>query len=592
MNYKSISRVVSRLALGATLCFSESCVEINEHLGQNFIPYDQLWDVFSAEAPLEDIRLLETDEISGYDSYHMVFGAVYNGPDDYVKAATSFTLIPADSSYLDFGENTRVRQFHISAVKDTTTYPRADQKSVIQNIYVYPMKKALDSLVLYSGSFAKNQIVDGVDTGKKVEELYVDKTKTITAGIPTYNGNDSLSIDLDKKWSLDFINTMKEMEKADRDSIHRFIEKLPGIYIETDLQETDGGRINMFRVGMEYNTQGLITGNYAELKITADYGERKDVDTSFVFLMGPVNFAKHRQIPNQFAYNAKLNSPYKGTPAEDGFGYKAHGEIGLNGGIGVKPVIKGEEMFAILVSMLEENGITDIEEQRKVIINRATIVMPFDEKEGYQELEKYPVMLSPTCRLTKENSQFVTYAGITDASVESENKGELNRSLNTYRPDISFHIQQMFNKALEAKAEAKKDFDFTKYNIWMMIMHKEQMKVSYIQNNTINGIPYDAYYNSMMYDPYGYGGYGYGYGGYDPYGYGYGGYNPYGYNNYYNYYMMQQMMNPTQSNEKSSMELDNDRYYKYKLYGSQTAGDRYPKLKIVYSIPGKKKSGE
>ena len=50
MNLRLFCRVSRLAAIGAILLGSASCVDINEELGENLIPTDQKWDVFTPEA--------------------------------------------------------------------------------------------------------------------------------------------------------------------------------------------------------------------------------------------------------------------------------------------------------------------------------------------------------------------------------------------------------------------------------------------------------------------------------------------------------------------------------------------------------------
>ncbi|MBQ2373360.1 MAG: hypothetical protein II289_09340, partial [Bacteroidales bacterium] len=106
------------MAIGAILSGLSSCVDINEELGENFIPTDQQWDVFIDSEPLEDIVLKMADSLSAYSSKRFTFGAINDGVLGTTSKGASFTLVPVIKN-LDLGENTVVRQFHFSAVRDT-----------------------------------------------------------------------------------------------------------------------------------------------------------------------------------------------------------------------------------------------------------------------------------------------------------------------------------------------------------------------------------------------------------------------------------------------------------------------------------------
>ena len=582
MKFNIFGRAGRLAAIGAILLGSASCIDVNERLGENLIPTDQLWDVFPQEpAPLQNVRMHLSDSLTGYSTTRFTFGATNDDVMGTCIKGTSFTLVPVADS-IDFGQNIKVRGFHFTAVRDTLSMVHDNQERIIQNLYISALKAPLDSTILYSGTFMHED----------VREKFLNESDIITDGIPVYDGGDSLSFDFSDAYAMRVIEGIRKfqtLEAPNCDSLDFYLKEVPGIYITTDTPVGTGGRINMFGVGIEHDSSsGYITGNYAELKITADYDERKDVDTSFVFLFGPGDFLKNldsEESITQYAFNAS-NHYYEAnaqlnTNDLEKEGILATDKLYVEGGSGVKPVISAKEIREIIKEQMYNAGIKDISQ---AVINKATIVLPYNVVEDFDALDKFPTMLSPTVRLHSSEGKYVTYAGLTDSSVASENQGNINRSLSIYSPDISHHVQEIMKIAEDADFET----NIAKYDIWFLIMHDEVTQSSnsssayddYYQN-----LMYNSYYNNMMYDPYGYG---YGYGGY---GYGYGGYgyDSYGYSNYYNYMMMAQYASAYNSSSTSttSTELDKDRYYRCTLNGPQSSTDvkLVPHIKVTFSAP-------
>ena len=598
MNFHFIGRVCRLAAIGAILFGSASCVDINETLGENFIPTDQQWDVFIEEAPLEDIILRTADSLSAYSTKRITFGAINDGTVGTTKKASSFTLVPVIPD-LNLGENTVVREFHFSAVRDTLSTMNDNEQRMLQNVYVYGLKKQIDSTVLYTNAFNPGIRYEGESEDNR--DRFIDFSRYITAGIPVYSGGDSLSFNFSKAYAKDVVNGIKrfykEKTEAEQDSLKYYLDYVPGIYIECDSPVGTGGRINMFDLPLEFDDYGYVSGNYAELKITADYDNRKQVDTSFIFIYGPSSFVKagasSSQIPTQYAFNTSEHS----TDEIYRDGVKAEGKIIVEGGAGVKPVIKAREIKQKMHEMIEASGIGN---PKEVVINKATITLPYNVNGDWEKLDKYPAILSPTVRLRSSEEKYVSYAGLTDSSIESENQGNINRSLSNYAPDISHHVQEIL-KLEQNAGESDSDYEkrIEKYDIWMLIMSNETTKTSTSSSNNdlYNNLLYNSYYNNMMYDPYGYG---YGYGGYGYGGYGYGGYgyDPYGYgygygSNYYNYMMMAQFASASSgSTESVSTELDKDRFYSATLNGSNPEAARetqdietLPRISITFAAP-------
>ena len=123
---------------------------------------------------------------------------------------------------------------------------------------------------------------------------YVDLSKRITAGVPVYSGGDSLSFDFSIEYAEKVIAKIDEAQRAGQmDSVGHYINYVPGIYLSSDTPARTGGRINMFGLTID-NSTGYLTGNYAELKITAEYDYSDEpVDTSFVFIFGSGDFIRY-----------------------------------------------------------------------------------------------------------------------------------------------------------------------------------------------------------------------------------------------------------------------------------------------------------
>ena len=573
MKLNIIGRVSRLAAIGAILLSSASCVYIDEAIGENLIPTDQLWDVYNPDAvDLTEIRLQMSDSLSGYNTSRFTFGAVMDPTLGTSMKSTSFTLVPINDS-LDFGKNTKFRQFHFTAVRDTLSMVYNSQEKILQNVYVTELRKPLDSTVLYTGSFMDPEI----------RAEYLNLGNRITEGIPVYDGGDSLSFDFSEAYTMEFIERLKSFPL---DSMNLYLERVPGIYISTDTPSSPGGRINMFNLPIRTNS-GYVTGNFAELKFTAEYEYAEEpVDTSFLFYFGPADFLtddekENGTFPTQFAFNA---SEHETIGSYSGEGVLATDKLIVEGGSGVKPVVKASGIKDIVETELTKAGIKDFSQ---VVINKATIILPYDVNGNYEMLDKYPQILSPTVRLRSSEGGYVSYAGLTDSSISTENQGDINRSLSMYSPDISHHVQEILK--LDRNSE---DFDskINDYDIWFLIMYNEVEEASSTNDQYLNdlytNLAYSSYYGSM-YDPYGYG---YGYGGYGGYygGYGYG-YDSYGYgygSNYYNYLSMAAYASGYYSDEESttSVELDKDRFYACTLNGPESDGAR-PQLKFTFSAP-------
>ena len=578
-------------AIGAILFGAASCINVDPTLGSNFIPTDHIWEVYPCnDVVLEKITMQRSDCLSGYSTSRFTFGSVREG-DVVSNNSTTFTLVPF-ATEIDFGKNPEVLQFHFTALRDTVSTLYSYQNRMLQNYYVHPLKKAVDSTILYTGTFYD----------EKVLNEYVNTEKIITEGMPVYDGGDSLSFNFSKEYALEVMEGIKRWQSLDeeqRDSLSYYLKEVPGIYIRTSEQTENGGRINMFNLPVNVES-GYLDANFAELKVRSTYDDRQ-VDTIFTFFFGPAKFMEDddTDLPSQYALNASVNLTKEGFIEEWESGSKD--KLYVEGGSGYKPVVTAREIKDIVDAQIAEYATENID-LSNVVINKATIYLPYNVGTDYETLDRYPHYLSPTVRLVSDNDKYITYAGLTDSSIESENQGNINRSLSTYCPDVSHHVQEIAKLKQGVGEdvdpnETAEEFEkrLAKYDIWFLILHEEIIESSSSSsssyNDYYNNLMYNSYYNNMMYDPYGYGygygGYGYGYG-----GYGYGGYGGYGYDNYYNYYMMAAYASSSAqtSSSSSEIELDKDRFYNSVLNGPGAGGNdikQKPRLKITFSAPKK-----
>ena len=567
------------------LACGTSCIYVDEELGSNFIPIEQRYTTYVKEFPLEEIAMKPVEHLSGYSSSRITVGAIMTESGDISERGSAFSLIPA--AEYDFGEGGEVVKFHFAVAKDTLSYISDSQRRILQEVNVYALNESIDEGDGYISTVFNPTELESIADG------------TI------YDGGDSLSFDFRKEWADKLLHEkLQKLEESAYDSVGAFTEKVfPGIYINVDRPSSPGGRINMFTLttgaDLEYYT---LSGGYAKMTVHGIKYEGRDelVDTTFMFLYGAQDFSITQEATDyysgetltpQYALNVSASS-LDGKETE-----QAESEIIVDGGGGLKPVITAKELREKFMTVLASDNI----DPSAVIINKATIVLPYDQTTGYEDLKHYPALLSPTCKMYTENGEeeeIVSYAGITDTSVSSENQGEINRSRSEYAPDISYHMQQILalDEYSEDDAEVKKEYE--QKDIWLLTLAVEEEKEEqegtseYYQN-----LQYSMYYNNLYnnYYGYGYGGYGYGYGSY------YGGY---GYNNYYDYYAMAayySAMQSSQTQSSSTTVLDRDRYYKAVLRGPDAADieqadtetpdgmtdlerNRKPYVRVTYSV--------
>ena len=521
------------------LVAAAGCVNVDKSLGDNLIPDDQAYTFHTVTFDLDDIEMKQVDSLSGSSLYRIAFGSVRDELFGLSRHMSAFYLVPVLDT-LDFGDpGTQVfKTFHVTAPFDTLSCLSPDQEYIIQNINVYALEQP-------------------IDRSKAVPELVYDASKRISKGIPLYNGKDSLSFDFNEEYGKKYFSITQEDLDGELDD---YLAKFPGIVLSTDDPIGNGGRINMFKLPVDvYNS--TMRGSFASLYFSAEYdGEPKD--SVFYFYLGPADKYDLHDVTTtdvstypQIAYNLTEHSSKS-----------LEGEAGevmyFEGGRGIKPVIKARSIRSRMVEEIAALG----GKPESVVINRASLSLPFVFPDNYEDMLYYPTTLSPTVRVRNSETGKVSFGSISDTSVSEEDPGTVNRSLCKYSPDITHHLQQMLrNDDLST---------IDNYDIWFLAMADETVTTTTSANDE-----YAEYYKQLAYDSYYSQMYG-GYGGYGGYGYGYDNY----YSNYYNYMMMAQMASSSTSSTTTQSMMDPNRYYRATLKGP-AATDARPQLTVVFAIP-------
>lgn len=536
------------LALAAAALCSAACIESSYNLGGNLVPVGQSYTFHTVSIPLTDIELCMADSLNGYSSTRMAIGAVREDEYGLTTRGCAIPLIPMFSGDCpDFGKNPVFKGFHFAAAADTISVPAEDQARILQTINVYELSRPLDA----QKDFDINKPVDF-------------GTTRISKGTPIYNGKDSLSFDFTREFGEKYLRITAEDVK-DYDS---FIKKFPGIYIETGIPAQNGGRINVFKTQLGFNSSyKYVEGNVATLSFSAEYdGERKD--TTFMFYYGATGlYDIDSLLTNGTAGQYPQYCLNTTTHETRGRAGAATDKIYVEGGGGLKPVVKARTLLNMVKDAIAEVGATP----QGVVVNKASLVFPFEFPEDYTEMRLWPQQLSPTCRIKGED--ITNFMNLTDASSSDENHGDINRSVFQYAPDITYHLQELLKID-----ESKPDLQNTKYlqngsyDIWLLTMSEVTTTTSSGGNSDMSEyyqyLAYQNYYNSM------YGGYG---------GYGYGGYGNY-YSNYYSYMMLAQYASGSNTTTSTSMQLDKEAFFRATLNGPRSSG-RTPYLKLVFGVP-------
>jgi hypothetical protein len=541
--------------LGAAACALISCVEINTGIGGDLVPVDSRYKVYSVEIPLDEVDMRMADSLSGYSQSRITIGAIKDDTFGTTARESAVTIVPLYDT-LNFGNVQKVNYFTMTAAFDTTSVSAEGNERILQRVYVTELESGIDYTKLTDANDCAGLIKHG--------------TGSIVKGTPIIDGADDLTLNFTDDFAWKLINGTNGLVLSSE--MDKYFEAVPGLYIYTDKPSYEGGRINTFDVQMNYNSSSYyLESNYGELNITSIFDEEVGaVDTSFFFYYGATQFTQLDTLITEYSNGSFPQYAFNVTRHETRpLAGKATDKVYVEGGAGLKPVIP-----ALSLKHLAEKAIQDTllaqgrssADYTKAIINKASLVLPFSMDTPYTELDShFPPRLSPTCRIWTDTTS--TFMGLTDASMEDENMGDINRSICEYSPDITYHLQQILLK----DEDEDEGFKTGNYDIWMLLMSEQTTTSSSSSSSSsdyseyLQYLAYQSYYNSM------YGSSSYGYG------------SSY-YSNYYSYLLAAMYASGSSSTTSTEYALDKDAYFKAVLYGPESA-DRQPSLKLVFSIP-------
>jgi len=543
------------LCLAAALVMP-GCVKVDNSLGKGLVDKSLLFDTYTQEFPLEEIQLKASETLSGYSDTRLTIGAIRDDVFGLTTREAAFNLLPVLDT-LDLGTNPKAVSFTLYFEADSVSCSKDSEAHIFQSLYVTELTKPLPS---------------SDDDTRNTQEI-PHGTEIITKGLPVYKGEDAICFNFNLEYAQKYVDVLKRLgpvfkDQEDDEGIDKYddlIAALPGIHIRTNEPEGYGGRINMFKfsclsVSSNYYVQN---NNFGRLTVNSTWdGVQKD--STFLIVPGEPELYDELAYVNsntkfyQYCFNRTTQSTVEG-PVTD--------KVLVEGGGGLKPVILARELQAKTREAIAAKG----GDPDKGVIIKATIVLPFRLPEDLDDFKYFPSILSPTIQTTYETETGIerpTFAGLTDASISTEDQGDIDRSNLVYKPDITYHVQEILTRTdLDTATDA---------DIWLLTIHTEKVanaSGSLYDNEYYQNLLYANYYNSI---------YGGGYGGYG--GYGYGGYGGYGYSNYYNYMMLASMMSAsTEQTYSYNSELDKDRYYCAILNGPKDV--QAPMYRITFAIP-------
>lgn len=520
-----------------------SCVELSSNVGENFLPGIQGYNMFNVELPLECITNRMADSLSGFSQTKMAVGSIVDSDGNVVRRAAAVTIAPLRDS-LDWGTDPVIKSMFMVMSIDTTSVADPRYTSILQRLNVYELEKTYTA----ANDFDCN--------GKGIRH----KEGRITKGDPMIAGPGIISFELSEEYASKFLT----VTQADLEDSDKYFEKIPGLYFDTPDPLGEGGRINILGLQVSYASEyNSLDSNFGTLTINSTYnGERKD--TSFMFYLGAndifnadslITHSATGVMYPQYALNLTDEDSRRGEAGQNSE------TISVSGGGGLKPYVSAAWLKKAVSDVIAAEG----GNPETAIINKASLILPFEFPDDYTQMFKFSEALSPTTRIKTDTS--AVFVSLTDSSNETENGGEINRSTLVFSPDFTYHMQKLLSVD-------DADIANGNYDIWLLTMTTETTTIDNSNaelSQMYEELAYQSYYNSM-----------YGGGGYGSYGYGDS------YTNYYNYMMM---ANYAANNVSSSsaLALNLSDYFNFKINGPAFPDKtKRPKISITFSLPEKK----
>lgn len=509
MSLSKIESALGFLVLLLSVFVFPSCIETNYTLGDALVPTSNNLYVESASMDLK-IGMKSASDIQS-SSYYYAVGSISSEQFGLTRVDLAATVTPSDTG-INFGTDPRFIEAYIMLKRQNVKTYTTGQDNITQNLYVYPMAHALDSTMVTCSSVSEKDYIH------------------VPVGTALLTSQDTVIIPLSDEWG----KALMASTRAELDSMELFIKNHYGLYFSTDdpVEGTVGGRITNFLSGTVY------------LNISSVNNQNLRRDTSITFNIGSVYNGLATQIFTHSSKDLEID------PENDAK------VLYYEGLAGIKPFIDAKILRSTIENWAEENNVN----LSRILVTRASFELPYEFPEDYRLVDNYyPQGLYPAFYTADSTDNIKRYTLLGSIYDDTYDKGDINRSLLCYRPDVTYYIHSLITK------DKITDDD----NIWLIAPFE------YVEQTSSSSSYYDPYMYNSYYNPYSYyGGYGY---------YGYNSYNNY-YNNYYYYQSLYNMANS--STTKTYYYVDYMNYAIGQINGN--GASRHPKLNITYVLLGDK----
>ncbi len=378
-----------------------SCITTDKTLGDDFVPNDHILGVSTAEIEVP-LQMKMADSLQTIFPGYLVIGAYKDQDLGTTLSCAAFQIIPTIHGN-DYGENPVPSYIKLSMAVNQRLALESVDNSIPQNIYVYTLKKDLDSTTAYNNSISADDI---------------DPTPLNKGGV-VYFGGDSIVMNL----PLDFAKKLLTASKEERDSAVVFTKKFKGLYLTTEPLPgaIKGGRFNII------DPASL----YMELKYRhVDTKNKIDKDSLLYYYISTA-----KPYLNTFSHSSKRLETDKSQET-----------VYIEGLAGIKPYIDFSEVRKNMSAWAKAKN-TDIS---KIIISRAELRFPYEFPSDYLTMKQFPSQIFLATKEEQAAYDLPFYQPSSDIYVLSS--GLNNRSFNYYSMDISAYLQKVLKGSISGKA--------------------------------------------------------------------------------------------------------------------------------------------
>ncbi|MFA5849272.1 MAG: DUF4270 family protein [Bacteroidales bacterium] len=375
-----------------------SCITTDKSLGDNLIPDNYNVNIKIAEVNVP-VQMKMSDSLQTIFPGYLLVGAYKDLDLGTTISGAAFQIIPNITDN-DFGDNPVPSYIRISMAVTQTLVLNTEEKNVPQNIYLYTLKKDLDSTTAFNNSIKLSDV----------------NPVPINTGGTVFMGGDSIVMNL----SLDFAKSLLTATQDERDSSDIFVKRFKGLFMATEPLPgaIQGGRFNII------NPSDV----YLELKYRhVEAAESIDKDSLLYYYI-----STSRPYVNSISHSTKNKESVNPT-----------GKIFMEGLAGIKPYIDFAEIKGLFSTWATSQNIS----LSQVIIAKAELRLPYEFPASYLTMGQFPSQIYLSTREQAATTyKLPLYEPVSDIRVQST--GMNNRSLMYYSLDISGYLQKVFKGTL------------------------------------------------------------------------------------------------------------------------------------------------